>query len=102
MNLSFLCEECINLSFLCEGMHKPHFFLCFSQELLRRSKSGCKYLSFSCVSLRANEEEREWVRAIWNKWFDEVFPPTPEVSEDEEEVEETTTEIVEKKEEKKK
>jgi hypothetical protein len=21
--------------------------------------------------------EREWVRDIWNTWFDEVFPPTP-------------------------
>ncbi|GFN98631.1 tetratricopeptide repeat protein 6, partial [Plakobranchus ocellatus] len=50
-----------------------------------------------------SEDEREWVRSIWNKWFDEVFPPTPEVSEDEdEEVEEATHEAVEKKEEKKK
>uniref|UniRef100_A0A8C5QLP0 Tetratricopeptide repeat domain 6 n=1 Tax=Leptobrachium leishanense TaxID=445787 RepID=A0A8C5QLP0_9ANUR len=23
------------------------------------------------------EENREWVREIWNKWFNEVFPPTP-------------------------
>ncbi|GFR77474.1 tetratricopeptide repeat protein 6, partial [Elysia marginata] len=50
----------------------------------------------------ADDEEREWVRGIWNKWFDEVFPPTPDVSEDEDEVEETTTDAVEKKEEKKK
>lgn len=28
-------------------------------------------------------EEREWVREIWNKWFDEVFPPTPDNSEEE-------------------
>jgi hypothetical protein len=21
--------------------------------------------------------EREWVRDIWNTWFDEVFPPIP-------------------------
>ena len=34
------------------------------------------------------ENEREWTRDIWNKWFDEVFPPTPvesEVSSDEDE-----------------
>ncbi|XP_076446152.1 uncharacterized protein LOC143283739 isoform X2 [Babylonia areolata] len=27
-------------------------------------------------------EEREWVRDIWNRWFDEVFPSTPVDSED--------------------
>ena len=26
-------------------------------------------------------DEREWVRAIWNEWFDAVFPPTPAESE---------------------
>lgn len=26
---------------------------------------------------RKESNEREWVRGIWNKWFDEVFPPTP-------------------------
>ena len=23
------------------------------------------------------QNEREWVRDIWNVWFDEAFPPTP-------------------------
>lgn len=27
--------------------------------------------------------EREWVRSIWNDWFDYVFPPTPVASESE-------------------
>ncbi|XP_078324094.1 uncharacterized protein LOC111124594 isoform X6 [Crassostrea virginica] len=29
-------------------------------------------------------DQREWVRDIWNGWFDQVFPPTPSESEDEE------------------
>ncbi|XP_053567312.1 tetratricopeptide repeat protein 6 [Bombina bombina] len=27
--------------------------------------------------IQADQEVREWVRDIWNKWFDEVFPPSP-------------------------
>ncbi|KAK7097844.1 uncharacterized protein [Littorina saxatilis] len=27
-------------------------------------------------------DEREWVRDVWNKWFDEVYPPPPPDSED--------------------
>jgi len=23
----------------------------------------------------ADKEEREWVRDIWDRWFDELFPP---------------------------
>jgi len=23
------------------------------------------------------ESDREWVRDVWNRWFDELFPPTP-------------------------
>lgn len=30
-------------------------------------------------------DQREWVRDIWNVWFDQVFPPTPSESEEEEE-----------------
>ncbi|KAK6975950.1 tetratricopeptide repeat protein 6, partial [Biomphalaria glabrata] len=41
----------------------------------------------------SEENEREWVRGIWNTWFDEVFPPTPHGS-DEEEV---NKEIIDKK-----
>ncbi|KAH9523334.1 hypothetical protein Btru_066421, partial [Bulinus truncatus] len=50
------------------------------------------------------ENEREWVRGIWNFWFDEVFPPTPPESDVDEPVKENIDdkEIVEKKEEKKK
>ncbi|CAG2247704.1 Tetratricopeptide repeat protein 6 [Mytilus edulis] len=33
-------------------------------------------------------KERDWVRDMWNGWFDELYPPTPEVSSDEEEEEE--------------
>jgi len=29
------------------------------------------------------------VRDIWNTWFDELYPPTPEMSSDEEEEEQT-------------
>ncbi|CAG5115742.1 unnamed protein product, partial [Candidula unifasciata] len=28
----------------------------------------------------AGEDERDWVRKIWNRWFDQVFPPTPDDS----------------------
>jgi hypothetical protein len=35
-----------------------------------------------CPCRAKNEEnEREWVRKIWNIWFDQVFPPTPVDSE---------------------
>ncbi|XP_033743076.1 uncharacterized protein LOC117329299 isoform X6 [Pecten maximus] len=33
--------------------------------------------------LRADDDEREWVRVIWNRWFDELYPPTPSDSEEE-------------------
>lgn len=36
-----------------------------------------------------NADQREWVRDIWNTWFDELYPPTPEMSSDEEEEEQT-------------
>ena len=36
-------------------------------------------------------DEREWVRDIWNQWFDEVFPPTPVDSEDDFEDDATQT-----------
>ncbi|XP_059155839.1 uncharacterized protein LOC131940934 [Physella acuta] len=39
--------------------------------------------------MQAGEDEREWVRGIWNTWFDQVFPPTPTGSDLEEEEEET-------------
>ncbi|XP_061164225.1 uncharacterized protein LOC133173256 [Saccostrea echinata] len=38
-------------------------------------------------------DQREWVRDIWNVWFDQVFPPTPSESE-EEEVDYTQDEMV--------
>ena len=31
--------------------------------------------------IRQEDDTREWVRDIWNKWFDKVFPPTPPDSE---------------------
>ncbi|KAL3878456.1 hypothetical protein ACJMK2_030805 [Sinanodonta woodiana] len=34
--------------------------------------------------LKPDYNVREWVRDIWNTWFDEVFPPTPEDSEESE------------------
>ncbi|XP_041358343.1 uncharacterized protein LOC121375146 isoform X3 [Gigantopelta aegis] len=36
-----------------------------------------------------SEDEREWVRGIWNTWFDQVYPPTPSSSEDEDDYEMT-------------
>ena len=36
---------------------------------------------------RRYEDEREWVRGIWNVWFDQVYPPTPSSSEDEDDYE---------------
>ncbi|XP_012943224.1 uncharacterized protein LOC101857057 [Aplysia californica] len=50
----------------------------------------------------SGEEDREWVRGIWNTWFDQVFPPTPEDSEAEEEEEEAGQRTEENKDEKKK
>ncbi|CAL1530862.1 unnamed protein product [Lymnaea stagnalis] len=45
-------------------------------------------LNFNDYKIRkripSGEEERGWVRRIWNTWFDEVFPPTPVDSEEEE------------------
>lgn len=41
------------------------------------------------------ENEREWVRDIWNEWFDQIFPPTPEESEWSEEEEEEVESPVE-------
>ena len=40
-----------------------------------------------CRRSRA-ENEREWTRDIWNKWFDQVYPPTPAESDWESEEEE--------------
>ncbi|XP_069130069.1 uncharacterized protein [Argopecten irradians] len=36
--------------------------------------------------LRSDDDEREWVRNIWNRWFDEQYPPTPSDSEEEEDM----------------
>ncbi|XP_021358969.1 uncharacterized protein LOC110454008, partial [Mizuhopecten yessoensis] len=33
-----------------------------------------------------DDDMREWVRTVWNRWFDELFPPTPSDSEEEEEL----------------
>lgn len=41
--------------------------------------------SFTLLWLNSNDcVPREWVRDMWNGWFDQVFPPTPSESEDEE------------------
>ena len=34
--------------------------------------------------IRYEDDTREFARDIWNRWFDEVYPPTPDDSEDEE------------------
>ena len=47
---------------------------------------------------RKDSDTREWVRNIWNVWFDEVFPPTPEDSEEEEEEELTEEQMAEREE----
>ena len=59
-----------------------------------------KWLVFLCY--RKDDDTREWVRDIWNTWFDEVFPPTPEESDYEEEEELTEEQIAEREEEEKK
>ena len=41
---------------------------------------------------RNDEDEREWVRGIWNVWFDQVFPPTPDNSDSEDEGEQLASE----------
>ncbi|XP_052720831.1 uncharacterized protein LOC128192291 isoform X6 [Crassostrea angulata] len=41
--------------------------------------------SFTKIKKMPNDcVPREWVRDMWNGWFDQVFPPTPSESEDEE------------------
>ena len=52
---------------------------------------------------RPDDDTREWVRDIWNRWFDEVFPPTPEDSDytDEEVVDEQSEEKLEEEKKKK-
>ncbi|XP_060594169.1 uncharacterized protein LOC132748578 isoform X2 [Ruditapes philippinarum] len=52
--------------------------------------------------LKKKDDTREWVRDIWNTWFDEVFPPTPEDSDYEEEEELTEEQIAEREEEERK
>ncbi|WAR00024.1 TTC6-like protein [Mya arenaria] len=47
---------------------------------------------------RKNADLREWTRDIWNNWFDEVYPPTPEDSDYEEEEELTEEQIAEREE----
>ncbi|KAM9294421.1 tetratricopeptide repeat protein 6 [Gastrophryne carolinensis] len=59
-----------------------------STNLLRRSSLPC-CLDFSTFLRQhddsyAEENTREWVRNIWNHWFDEVFPPSRASLEDEE------------------
>ncbi|XP_075469416.1 tetratricopeptide repeat protein 6 isoform X2 [Ascaphus truei] len=61
----------------------PVYFKPFSAVLLKRPRS-CSLppaLDFSCFAkeyggLPAGPGVREWVRDIWNRWFDEVFPPS--------------------------
>ncbi|XP_044127196.1 tetratricopeptide repeat protein 6 [Bufo gargarizans] len=52
-----------------------------------RSKSLPRQLDFSCFlkthgSFQTGLDIREWVRDIWNNWFDEVFPPSQASVED--------------------
>ena len=51
---------------------------------------------------RGDEDTREWARDIWNIWFDEVYPPTPEDSDYEEEDDLTDEQMAQKEEEEKK
>ncbi|XP_066464554.1 tetratricopeptide repeat protein 6 isoform X2 [Eleutherodactylus coqui] len=53
-----------------------------------RSMSLPCQLDFSCFlkthgGLQTGHDVREWVRDIWNNWFDEVFPPSRASVEDE-------------------
>jgi hypothetical protein len=32
-------------------------------------------------SVESNTDDREWVRDIWNNWFEEVYPTSPDPSE---------------------
>ncbi|KAM8920877.1 tetratricopeptide repeat protein 6 [Pelodytes ibericus] len=55
-----------------------------------RSASLPRQLAFSTFitahgGVNPDKDTREWVRDIWNKWFDEVFPPSLASVEDEEE-----------------
>ncbi|KAM4690484.1 tetratricopeptide repeat protein 6 [Rhinophrynus dorsalis] len=70
-----------------------------------RRNSLPQQLDFSCFAqkhggVNPNQEVREWVRDIWNNWFDEVFPPS-RLSQDEEDPCFRTTENVEKTEQEK-
>ena len=40
------------------------------------------------------KDDREWARALWNRWFDQVFPPTPPSTEDEEEEDEEEEDLI--------
>ena len=39
-------------------------------------------MMFYCQS---DVDQREWARDIWNKWFDETFPPEQEKSDNDDE-----------------
>ena len=61
-----------------------YFVLCF-RSIRERKNSLPDLLDFERYSktkrMPRSADVREWVRDIWNKWFDEVFPPTPDESE---------------------
>nr|KAG5709228.1 hypothetical protein BaRGS_017980 [Batillaria attramentaria] len=57
------------------------------EELTPAEKALQAGRSYVILPKKRSAEEREWTRDIWNKWFDEVFPPTPTGSEDEDEEE---------------
>ena len=47
-------------------------------------------MKLCCIISRTREDTREWVRGIWNRWFDQVFPERPDEDEEEEESEESS------------
>ncbi|OCT68656.1 uncharacterized protein ttc6.L [Xenopus laevis] len=65
-----------------------------------RSSSLPRRLDFSSFvkkygGIHGNSVVREWVRDIWNTWFDEVFPPSSASSDNEEEQPFRISEIIE-------
>ncbi|CAN0412404.1 unnamed protein product [Lampetra planeri] len=78
----------INNSMALHGIpprRKPHSWVLHSVHRDRRRPSLPRCLDFGSFAdnqgrIPEDESPREWVRDIWNRWFDEVFPPQPKPS----------------------
>ncbi|XP_078714776.1 tetratricopeptide repeat protein 6 isoform X3 [Lampetra fluviatilis] len=80
-----LLTRCCSDPHLQSPRRKPHSWVLHSVHRDRRRPSLPRCLDFGSFAdnqgrIPEDESPREWVRDIWNRWFDEVFPPQPKPS----------------------